>query len=768
MSRLALCSGRDLLQHDRFHQPNYPSLAVRQTIIGWILAVIVALGPWALPAAHAQSPGVQLDQSLATTAGAFVPGHVLVGWNALASKENAVAAVRRQGWTVLRTLDPLPVALVEVPVGTEMEAIALLEADPAVAYAETDALAFATSAPASPLRLQPQAPSSPPAVSAAGYQPNDPGWAQQWAPRRIKAHEAWDLTTGSAQVVVAVVDSGIDLTHPEFAGRLLPGFDYVQWDNQPQDEYGHGTHAAGIIAASGDNGAGVAGLGWHVKILPLRVLDRDGSGTASNVASAISNAANQHADVINLSLALSGPNETVLNAILFARGNGVALVAAAGNDTLPGQAPAPVRYPARYAEVIAVAASTHWEDWATYSNGGPEVDFAAPGGEFSDQILSTGLNGGTALLYGTSMAAAYVSGVVALLRSQTPDLTQSEIEQTLRATADKIGSYPYSGGRNDRLGYGRVQAAAAVRLSTPPTLVVTPGAPSFLVAQGQVGPSTEVQLTNVSGQPLLWQVVSTDPSWLRANPTGGGGLAYPEAVRLRVSLSPTPPVGLYYATVVIRSTDPGGEQSDTIISVRVVVAGQLRRTFIPAVGTRILTPGWQEIVGGGIGLSLGDDGSQPVALPFTFPFYGRWHGQVWVNANGFLSFERGYSGGDYATNACVPTLTSPNGAIYALWDDLNPGQGGRVAFGNTADGGFAVEWRDVPGKVNAVANTFQVILRSSGEITINYRQVGAPNSATVGLESWDASLSWQDACNGAGIPPVSPGTRVFQAALPSQ
>ena len=768
MSRLALCSGRDLLQHDRFHRPNYRSLTMRQTIIGWIIAGILALAPWTGPAALAQSAGIQPTQPPPTTAAAFAPGRVLVGWSDLSSKKDLEAAVRRQGWNVLRTLDPLPAALVEVPVGKELEAIARLEADPAVAYAETDTLAFATGVPASSLRLQPQAPSIPPAVNAAGYQPNDPGWAEQWAPRQIKAPETWNLTTGGAQVVVAVINSGIDLTHPEFAGRLLPGFDYVQPNTPPQDEYGHGTHVAGIIAASGDNGTGVAGLGWQVKILPLRVLDHNGSGFASSVASAISNAANQHVDVINLSLALSGPNETVLNSILYARGNGVAMVASAGNDTLPGQAPAPVRYPARYNEVIAVAASTHWEDWAAYSNGGPEVDFAAPGGEVYDQILSTGLNGGTAQLYGTSMAAAYVSGVVALMRSQTPDLTQSEIEQTLRTTADKIGSYPYSGGRNDRLGFGHVQAAAAVRLSTAPALVVTPSTPALLAAQGQIDPSTELQLTNVSGQPLLWQVVGTDPSWLRVSPTGGGGLAYPEVVRLQVRLSPTPPVGLYYASIVVRSTDPAGQQRDTVISVRVVVAQQLQRTFVPAVGNGALTPGWQEIVGGGIGLSLGDDGSQPVALPFTFPFYGRWYGQVWVNANGFLSFERGYVGGDYATNTCVPNLISPNGAIYALWDDLNPGQGGRVAYGNTADGGFAVEWRDVPGKVNAVTNTFQAILRSSGQITINYRQVGAPNSATVGLESWDASLSWQDACNGTGTPPVSPGTRVFWAALPSQ
>lgn len=763
MSGLASYFDRNLLD-DRLRRLSLRNLAMRL----WIVAGLLALAPLAPGAVLAQPASPPFPERSAQTEGQFVPGRVLVGWDDLPSKERAEAAVRRHGWTVLRTLDPLPAALVEVPVGTELEAVAHLEADPGVAYAETDTLAFATGALVSSLPLQPQTPSSPPAVSAAGYQPNDPGWAQQWAPRRIDASEAWELTTGSAQVVVAVVDSGIDLTHPEFAGRLLPGFDYVQGDSQPQDEYGHGTHVSGIIAAGGDNQTGVAGLGWQVRILPLRVLDRAGVGAASSVASAISNAANQHAAVVNLSLALSGPNETVLNAILFARGNGVVVVASSGNDTLPGQAPAPVRYPARYAEVIAVAASTHWEDWATYSNGGPEVDFAAPGGEVYDQILSTGLGGGTAQLYGTSMAAAYVSGVVALLRSQTPGLTQSEIEQALRATADKVGSYPYSGGRNDRLGYGRVQAAAAVRLSTAPTLVVTPDSPGLLVAQGQADPSTELQLTNASSQPLLWQVVNTDPSWLRVSPMGGAGLAYPEAVRLRVNLSPTPPVGLRYASIVVRSTDPGGQQRDTVISVRVVVAQELRRTFIPAVGIRTLTPRWQEIVGGGIGLSLGDDGSQPVGLPFAFPFYGRWHGQVWVNANGFLSFERGYIGSSYASNGCLPSLIDPNSAIYALWDDLDPGQGGRVAYGNTADGGFAVEWSDVPGKVTAVTSTFQAILRSTGQITINYRQVGSPNSATVGLESWDASLSWQDTCNGAGTPPVSPTTRVFQAALPSQ
>jgi subtilisin family serine protease len=668
---------------------------------------------------------------------------------------------------VLRTLDPLPAAVVEVPAGKEFEAIATLEADPAVAYAELDTLAYAADGLFQDSRPDGHAASTAATVSATGRQPNDPGWAQQWAPRRVDAPEAWQLTTGSDQVVVAVVDSGIDLTHAEFAGRVLSGYDYVQGDTVPQDEYGHGTHVAGIIAAAGDNQAGVAGLAWQAKILPLRVLDRDGSGTASNVASAISNAANRRVAVINLSLVLGGPNNTVLNAILFARGNGVMVVASTGNDTQPGQALAPVRYPASYPEVVAVAATTHWEDWSSYSNGGPEVDLAAPGGETYDRILSTGLGGGATELYGTSMAAAHVSGVVALLRSQTPSATQAAIEDALRSTAAKVGSYPYSAGRNDRLGYGRVDAAAAVRWITSPNLVVTPDTPTLLTPQGETSAWTPMVLANPSTQPLPWQVVSIYPGWLQVSPAAGT-LIYPVTVPVRLSLTSAPPLGLTSASVVVRTTDPGGQQRDIVVTVRVVVAPQLRYAYMPTVGKGSVTHPWQDIVGGGTRLMLGDDDALPVSLPFSFPFYGRWYGQAWVNANGFLSLERGYIGGTYAVNGCLPSLANPNAAIYALWDDLSPDQGSRIAYGSTADGRFVVEWRDVPNKLNAIDNSFQVILGSDGRITLVYAQVGDMNGATVGLESWDASLSWPSACNGAGAPPVAPGMRVFQAALPSQ
>ena len=138
-----------------------------------------------------------------------------------------------------------------------------------MAYAETDTLAFATGVPASShCGCGRRLPSIPPAVNAAGYQPDRARLGQAVGATANQGAGDLNLTTGGAQVVVAVINSGIDLTHPEFAGRLLPGFDYVQPNTPPQDEYGHGTHVAGIIAASGDNGTGVAGLGWQVKISP--------------------------------------------------------------------------------------------------------------------------------------------------------------------------------------------------------------------------------------------------------------------------------------------------------------------------------------------------------------------------------------------------------------------------------------------------------------------------------------------------------------------
>ena len=441
----------------------------------------------------------------------------------------------------------------------------------------------------------------------------------------MQAPKAWELTTGTASVLVAVIDSGIDLTHPEFAGRLEPGYDYVDLDGVPQDTYGHGTHTAGIIAARGSNGQGVAGLSWYARILPLRVLDGNGLGRVSDVASAVTQASTRGSAVINLSLALTAPSSTLYSAISYAHNNGALVVGATGNDTLPGQPLAPVRYPAAYSEVLAVASTTHWENWADYSNGGPQVDLAAPGGDSFEPILSASLGGGYAYLYGTSMATAQVSGVAALVRAYAPQLSNNAVKDVLRNTSDKVGSYAYSGGRNDRLGYGRVNVNAALRWTVPPRLTVTPADPTLLVPAAGVGTSTNVVLSNDSAQALRWEVVSTSPAWLTATPAGGQDLTFRRTATLRIGMSSVPPAGLYNASIQLRTTDPFNQQSTTFLSVRVVVAAQVHRVLLPTVGSGQLAPQWID-TSGGLGLGLGDDGSQAAPLPFEFPFYGR---QLW-------------------------------------------------------------------------------------------------------------------------------------------
>lgn len=719
-----------------------------------LLVVISLLLIGAAPAAADSASGPQMLQPAAVALdGAFAPGQVLVQWAGAIDTRAASTLLDAHGWQLLRSIDSIDAAVVRVPAGEELAAVDALRADPLVKMAEPDYLAYALTG------------LSQPALSAEGVQPNDYYWADQWWSRRMQTPKAWELTTGAPSVLVAVVDSGIDLSHPEFAGRLEPGYDYVDLDGVPQDTYGHGTHVAGIIAARGSNALGVAGVSWGTRIMPLRVLDSNGQGRVSDVASAVSQAANRGSSVINLSLALTAPSTTLHNAILFAHNLGALVVGATGNDSLPGQPLAPVRYPAAYAEVLAVAATTHWEGWAGYSNGGPQVDLAGPGGENGDPILSASLGGGYAYLYGTSMAAAQVAGVAALLRAHAPQLNNNAVKDVLRNTADKVGAYAYGNGRNDRLGYGRVNADAALRWTFQPRLRVAPVEPVLLAQAGGAGVATDVVLSNESAQALRWETISTSPSWLTVSPASGLDLSFRRSATVRIGMSSVPPAGLYNASIHLQTTDPFGQQSNTVLLVRVVVAAQLHSAFLPAVSSRQSPPEWID-TSGGLGLGLGDDGAQAAPLPFEFPFYGRDYSQVWINANGFLSFATGYTGNEYAQNHCLPSLTSPNGAIYALWDDLDPSQGGQVRYAQLDASQFVVEWRDVPTKSNGQLNSFQIVLWPSGQVRITYAAVGDPNGSTVGLESWDASIGLPVACNGTGRTPQAGQTHFYNTALP--
>ena len=216
--------------------------------------------------------------------------------------------------------------------------------------------------------------------------PSDALFAQQWALNNtgqtggtadadIDAPEAWDVITGSTDILIAVVDTGVDYTHPDLSdGRVRTDIDrdFVNNDNDAKDDQGHGTHVAGIIAAAA-NGSGTVGILWQASILPVKVLSAQGSGSADQVAQGIQYAADQGARVINMSLGAPLCSQTIADAVNYAFDKGAVIVAAAGNDG------SVVGYPARHERVVAVAATDSKDRRATFSNRGPEVDVAAPG-----------------------------------------------------------------------------------------------------------------------------------------------------------------------------------------------------------------------------------------------------------------------------------------------------------------------------------------------------------------------------------------------------
>jgi len=297
--------------------------------------------------------------------------------------------------------------------------------------------------------------------------PNDSFFPSQWGLRNvgqiidrrsgspgadIGAPSAWDVTTGSADVVVAVIDTGIDLDHPDLAAGLfrnpgevagngrdddangfvddVTGWDFVDGDAAPDDIGGHGTHVSGTVAARGGNGAGVTGVSWRATLLPLRVLGPDG-GRVSDVIRAYDYAAAAGADVVNLSLGGSASSRAERDALTAAPN--VMFVAAAGNDTQDNDQVG--SFPCNYdlTNVLCVAASDRADELASFSNFGVRtVDLAAPGVD----IASTYLDAGYALLDGTSMATPHVAGAAALALSATPGASVAQLRQALLSSAE--------------------------------------------------------------------------------------------------------------------------------------------------------------------------------------------------------------------------------------------------------------------------------------------------------------------------------------------
>lgn len=279
----------------------------------------------------------------------------------------------------------------------------------------------------------------------AFYTPNDPFFAYQYGPQKVQAPDAWDVTTSNGNIKIAIIDTGVQLNHPELAIKLWPGYNFVEGNLNPNDGNGHGTHVAGIAGALTENSLGIAGIAPSASIIPVRALDNSGNGTLSNIANAITYSTNAGAKVINLSLGSSQGSITLENAINHAWNQGVVIVAAAGNE-----ASNTLTYPAAYQNVIAVASTDINDQKSDFSNYGTWVEVSAPG----STILSTYTGSYYAYLSGTSMACPHVAGLAALLAAQGKNNVQ--IKNTILSTCDPVP------GTGLYWTYGRINANRAV------------------------------------------------------------------------------------------------------------------------------------------------------------------------------------------------------------------------------------------------------------------------------------------------------------------
>ncbi len=309
-------------------------------------------------------------------------------------------------------------------------------------------------------RAQADPPSSETGLAASQtVVPNDDLYERyQWNLRRIRAPEAWRLTTGSPDVTIAVLDTGVSLTHPELVRRIVPGYDFINERPQPEDDHGNGTHVAGIIAAEANNQMGIAGICWLCKIMPVKVLDAQARGDPDVAAQGIIWAVDHGASVINLGLAGPTPSTALDNAIDYAVGRGIAVVAPMGNDGTDATS-----YPAANPEVIAVAATDRLDNRLTTSNTGAYISVAAPGEQIAGTFRGPGGPDTYAVTGTTAQAAAHVTGVIALMLALNPTLTPADLRTLLETSADDVGPP----GRDNDSGAGRVNAYRALLVAAP-------------------------------------------------------------------------------------------------------------------------------------------------------------------------------------------------------------------------------------------------------------------------------------------------------------
>lgn len=277
--------------------------------------------------------------------------------------------------------------------------------------------------------------------------PNDHYYSSEWHLQKIRAPEAWDITTGSNNIIVAVLDSGVDSSHPDLANKLVQGYNFYDDNYDTSDVYGHGTKVAGVVAAATNNGIGVASIGWGVSIMPIRVTDSSGYALLSLLTKGLIYAADRGAKVAVISFQIYGGSSLTSAAKYFFEKGGLVFAAGGNSGSYIGDADNPY--------VVSVSATTSTDTIATFSTYGPFIDISAPG----VSIYTTVRGGGYGAVSGTSFAAPIAAGVAALMFSVNPSMPPGDVELFLKSTAVDLGNAGY----DIYYGWGRIDALAALR-----------------------------------------------------------------------------------------------------------------------------------------------------------------------------------------------------------------------------------------------------------------------------------------------------------------
>jgi fibronectin type 3 domain-containing protein/subtilisin family serine protease len=683
-----------------------------------------------------------------------IPGEILVGFKRSVAEAERAEALSAVGATdrKRRRLERIAVKLISVDPDRVDAVVKRLRHDPRIRYAE------------------------PNYVLTANAVPNDASFPQLWglhntgqnvngtagtADADIDAPEAWDVATGG-QAVVGVIDTGVDFSHPDLGGSMSSstvmwrnpgetgsgresngvdddgngyvddwrGWDFANDDNNPIDDHGHGTHVAGTIGGLGNNGAGVAGVNWTVRIMPLKFLDWFGSGSTDDAVSAVLYAAGKGAHVTNNSWGGGGYSQALYDAIAQADAAGSLFVAAAGNESMNNDSTA--NYPSNYdlPNVVAVAASDQDDQLASFSNHGARtVDLAAPG----TNVYSTVLKGAYDWYDGTSMATPHVAGAAALLKSRFPGASDLGLKALLLRGADPKPAFA-----GKTISGSRLNVNGAVRCASAPKVWIEAPEPGFAASVGEAVPVRAIATSCAEPSANVSAIANGIPITLTPRGDGLYTGTYTPSAPAAVTISVSATVG---AVTDSRSVSGTAEEN-------------YRYEDAPY--------SWIDATAGGTRLSLTDDGVATVPLPFSFSFYKTPSSSVRISANGYIVF--GESGGRQHINEDIPSTNVPNGYAAPFWDDMNPEQGGAVWYrtvGSSPNRKFVVAWVDVPPYAGDGSATFQVVLEeATNDLVYQYQDVNFEDEfydygvgASVGVENLTGTVGKRFLYNQALLQP---------------